>query len=187
MSYISWVCISLVWRHLGFAVEAFNCAQVRKSGICFLVSLVPWRYIIRAYGGVGCMSHFCEIMQASPPWHPRGSLGKLRISSFPLSLRRKWNSISLSLLLCPTEGRAVYESNWPSKVLPSHPRGRKKLTGFPGLERFNLASFKDCSPRHFQMMKQRNVRPQPLSGEWGGAIHSRKEEKKNANGLKLRN
>lgn len=40
------------------------------------------------------------------PWHPRRSLGKLTISSFSLSPRRKWNSIPLSLLFCPHGGRS---------------------------------------------------------------------------------
>ena len=78
----------------------------------------------------------------------------------------------------PPEDRAVYQNNWPSKVLHSHPWGGKKLIRFPGLERFHLSNFKDCSPTHFQVMKQRNIRPHPPSGEWGGMIHGRKDGKK---------
>lgn len=71
------------------------------------------------------MAHFCELMQFSLPWRPRRSLGKLTISSFSLSQRRKWNSIPLSSLFCPTEDRAVYGSNCPSEVPHSRPRRGK--------------------------------------------------------------
>lgn len=128
--YISRVCSSLVWRHFGFAIKVFNCAQVRKLCICFLVFLIPSLYIMRVYGGVGYISHFCEIMQFSLPWCPRRSLGKLTISSFFLSQRRKWNSIPLSLLFCPTEDRAGYGNNCPSRVLRSHRQGGKNESDF---------------------------------------------------------
>lgn len=140
-------------------------------------------YIIRAYGcGVGCILHFCEIIQPSLPQCPRGSLGKLTKSSFSLSLRRKWNSIPLSLPLPlppPLGDRVVNQDNWPSKVLHSHPRGRKNLIRFPGLKRCHLLNFKGCSPTHSHMMKQRHIRPHPPSGnevDWYATGRTRKRQ-----------